>query len=66
MLSKILVEEDMKYLVKAKLISAKKDDLLKEISEGKLGTGSMVFGEYVKNMTQARELNDGTICWIEV
>ena len=56
----------MKYLVKAKLISAKKDDLLKEISEGKLGTGSMVFGEYVKNMTQARELNDGTICWIEV
>lgn len=56
----------MKYLVKARLIPSKKDALLAEIARGTLGSGSVAFGEYVKNMQQARILNDGTICWIEI
>jgi hypothetical protein len=56
----------MRYLVKAKLIQSKKDELLQEITNGTLGTGSVAFGEYVKNMRHARVLDDGTICWIEV
>jgi hypothetical protein len=34
--------------------------------KGTLGTGSVAFGEYVKNMRQARILEDGTVCWIEI
>jgi len=56
----------MKYLVKAKLKESKQEALMQAISNGSLGTGSVAFGEYVKNMKQARLLDDGTVCWIEV
>ena len=56
----------MKYLVKAKLKAAKRHELLSEIEKGRLGRGSVAFGEYVKNMKQARVLDDGTLCWLEV
>jgi hypothetical protein len=56
----------MKYLVKAKLKESRKPKLLEEIMSGTLGTGSIAFGEYVKNMHQARILEDGTVCWIEI
>lgn len=56
----------MKYLIKAKPRLEKKDSLLSAIHKETLGNGSVAFGEYVKNMRQARELKDGTVCWIEV
>jgi hypothetical protein len=56
----------MKYLVKAKVKELARPELLQEIKEGTLGTGSVAFGEYVKNMEQARVLDDGTVCWIEI
>lgn len=56
----------MKYLIKAKPRKEKKADLLSAIHRETLGLGSVAFGEYVKNMRQARELEDGTVCWIEV
>jgi hypothetical protein len=58
--------KEMKYLVKAKLKQSKKTQLLNEIKRGTLGTGSVAFGEYVKNMHQARVLDDGYLSWIEV
>jgi hypothetical protein len=64
----IVVEQDfhMKYLVKAKVKESLRPELLQEIADGTLGTGSVAFGEYVKNMKQARVLDDGTVCWVEV
>lgn len=57
---------DMKYLVKAKLRESSKPELLQVIADGTLGAGSVAFGEYVKNMQQARVLDDGTVCWLEM
>ncbi len=56
----------MRYLIKAKIKDGKKDLLIKKIQDETLGQGSVAFGEYVKNMKEARVLDDGTICWIEV
>jgi hypothetical protein len=56
----------MKYLVKGRLRTSKKDKLLDAIKNNRLGAGSVAFGEYVKNMHQARLLDDGYVCWIEV
>lgn len=56
----------MRYLVKARPIPARKAELLAKVADGSLGTGSVAFGEYEKNMHQARELDDGTVCWLEV
>lgn len=56
----------MKYLVKVKLKESKASELFEEIRRGTLGTGSVAFGEYIKNMNHARMLDDGTVCWIEI
>ncbi|WP_317930435.1 hypothetical protein [Halioxenophilus sp. WMMB6] len=56
----------MKYLVKAKLKASLKNDLMREINADTLGSGSVAFGEYIKNMQQARVLEDGTLCWLEI
>ncbi len=56
----------MKYLISAKPRPGKKADLLTAIHNKSLGSGSVAFGEYVKNMHQARELDDGTVSWVEV
>ena len=56
----------MKYLVKAKLKEASRQGLLQAIEDETLGTGSVAFGEYIKNMKQARVLDDGTVCWVEI
>jgi hypothetical protein len=56
----------MKYLLKAKLKDSRKLELLEAVEKGTLGEGSVAFGEYVKNMNQARVLEDGTVCWIEI
>jgi hypothetical protein len=56
----------MKYLIKARLKHRMQDELMAAIASGTLGTGSVAFGEYIKNMRQARVCDDGTICWVEV
>jgi hypothetical protein len=56
----------MKYLVKAKVKEQERENLLKEIEDETLGKGSVAFGEYMKNMNQARVLDDGTVAWIEI
>ncbi len=56
----------MKYLVKAKVKESVRSELLQEIEDETLGFGSVAFGEYMKNMRQARLLDDGTVCWIEI
>ena len=40
--------------------------LLCAIENGTLGRGSVAGGEYLRNMTDARIRNDGTIRWVEV
>lgn len=64
--NELQAEYIMKYLIKAKLIPENRSALFEEIKNETLGTGSVAFGEYVKNMHQARELEDGTVCWVEV
>ena len=54
----------MRYLIKAKI--KQKNKLMEAIKNETIGQGSVAFGEYLKNMKEARELDDGTICWIEV
>ena len=56
----------MKYLVKANILPRRKGALLAAIADDTLGEGSVAFGEYVKNMKQARVLDDGCLCWVEV
>lgn len=56
----------MRYLVKASLKKGKSKLLKKAIEDRTLGKGSVAGGEYLKDMKQARLLDDGTISWVEV
>jgi len=56
----------MRYLVKARLKRNKKKALLEAIESGTLGAGSVAEGEYLRNMQQARHLENGLTCWVEV
>jgi hypothetical protein len=55
----------MRYLVKARLKHGKRRELVRAIDTKELGRGSVAGGEYVDDMTQARELADDTVCWVE-
>lgn len=56
----------MRYLVKARLKDGKREALLKAIENRTLGLGSIAGGEYLRNMAEARQLEDGMVCWVEV
>ena len=56
----------MRYFVKARLKDGKRDALLAAIDNGTLGLGSVAGGEYLRDMAHARQLADGTVCWVEV
>lgn len=56
----------MRYLVKAKLIEGKSKLLKKVVENGSLGKGSAAGTEYIRNIKNARLLEDGTAAWIEV
>ncbi|MBY0232350.1 MAG: hypothetical protein K2W96_23985 [Gemmataceae bacterium] len=56
----------MRYLVSARLKPEKAEALLRAIDDGTLGTGSVAFGEYVRNMGDARLMEDGSARWVEV
>jgi hypothetical protein len=40
--------------------------LLQAVEEGALGRGSVAEGEYLRNMDEARQVDDGTARWVEV
>jgi hypothetical protein len=55
----------MRYLVTARVKGGRREALDRAIDERTLGHGSIAGGEYLRNMTQARELPDGRVKWVE-
>jgi hypothetical protein len=56
----------MRYLVKARVKPGKEEALLQAIENGRLGRGSVAGSEYLRNMAQARRVEDGSVRWVEV
>jgi hypothetical protein len=56
----------MRYLVRAKVKAERRKELLKAIDDETLGSGSVAEGEYLRNMRQARQCDDGSVRWVEV
>lgn len=56
----------MRYLVRAKLKPGLERPLQSAIERGTLGRGSVAEGEYLRNMQDARRLDDGTLKWVEI
>jgi len=56
----------MRYLVTARIKPSQKEALVQSIQEGTLGTGSVAGDEYLRDMAQARLLEDSRVRWVEV
>jgi hypothetical protein len=56
----------MRYLVSARVKPGRREALARAIDEGTLGRGSIAGDEYFRNMTAARQLDDGRVQWVEV
>ena len=56
----------MRYLVTARVKPGREADLLQAIEDGTLGAGSVAGDEYLRNMQDARLVEDGKIKWVEV
>jgi hypothetical protein len=56
----------MRYLVTARVKAGRERALLEAIESETLGLGSVAGDEYLRNMTDARLREDGTIRWVEV
>jgi hypothetical protein len=56
----------MRYLVRARVKSARMADLFEAIEDETLGQGSVAEGEYLRNMQEARLCDDQTVRWVEV
>ena len=55
----------MRYLVTARVRPGRREALKDAINSGSLGRGSVAGDEYCRNMSQARELADGRVKWVE-
>jgi len=55
----------MRYLVTARLRPGKADDLERAIASETLGEGSVAGDEYLRDMAQARSIDDGRVRWVE-
>jgi hypothetical protein len=55
----------MRYLVTARVKPGRRKALDAAIDHGTLGAGSIAGDEYLHNMSQARELPDGSVKWVE-
>jgi hypothetical protein len=55
----------MRYLVTARVKNGQRDALRRAIKDGSLGDGSVAGDEYLRDMSQARELADGRVKWVE-
>lgn len=56
----------MRYLVTGRVKPGKSAQLLIAIKNGTLGRGSIAEGEYIRNMKEARLIENGDVCWVEV
>jgi hypothetical protein len=56
----------MRYLVTARVKPGREQALDRAIDDGSLGQGSVAGGEYLRNMDEARQLEDGRVQWVEV
>jgi hypothetical protein len=56
----------MRYLVTARLRDGKAAALRGAIDDETLGRGSVAGDEYLRNMGDAREYDDGRVQWVEV
>ena len=56
----------MRYLVTARVKPGQAAALADAIEDGTLGQGSVAAGEYLRNMAEARQLDDGRVQWVEV
>ena len=56
----------MRYLVRARIKPSHEKALLRAIEDGTLGQGSVAGDEYLRNMSEARLCDDGTVRWVEV
>src|SRR5262245_50186495 len=56
----------MRYLVTARVKPGCAERLDRAIDDGTLGRGSIAGGEYLRNMNDARQLDDGRVQWVEV
>jgi hypothetical protein len=56
----------VRYLVRARVKAGCQRALIEAIDNRTLGAGSIAGDEYLRNMTDAREMQDGTVRWVEV
>jgi hypothetical protein len=56
----------VRYLVTAKVKPGRQEALECSIENGTLGRGSIASDEYLRNMGEARQLEDGCVQWVEV
>lgn len=56
----------MRYLVRARVKPGRQVPLLEAIERGTLGQGSVAEGEYLWNMSEARQLPGEEVRWVEV
>src|SRR5258706_8959984 len=56
----------MRYLVTAQVKPDREAALERAIEDGTLGRGSVAGDEYLRNMTDARQLANGSVQWVEV
>ena len=56
----------MRYLVTARVKEGQSTALRRAVDDGTLGRGSVAGGEYLRNMDEAREGDDGRVRWVEV
>jgi hypothetical protein len=56
----------VRYLITAKVKPGQEAALDRSIEEGTLGRGSVAGDEYLRNMQEARQLDNGKVQWVEV
>jgi len=56
----------MRYLVTARVREGQSDALRQAIDDRALGRGSVAGGEYLRNMADARQHENGRVQWVEV
>ena len=56
----------MRYLVTARVKAGRQAALAEAIDAETLGRGSVAGDEYLRNMSEARQLEDGRVQWVEV
>jgi hypothetical protein len=56
----------MRYLVTARVKNGRQAALAEAIDAETLGRGSVAGDEYLRNMSEARQLEDGRVQWVEV